>query len=139
MESHVQFRKSSARPRHVATACLDWLVHDLESLSNVDDPEGNTHDSMPGFSPRGLVGGYATFPDNQYQYPMQQYGYGSLPPQNSHYNMLPPPGRPLTGDVTSQSYHPDTTMRKVSTLSSTNEDETNETDLQEMKLTDSTK
>ena len=46
MESHEQFRKSSVRPQHVATACLDWLVHDLESLSNVDDPEGNTHGSM---------------------------------------------------------------------------------------------
>ena len=123
-------------PLGVVTSLKEQLQRPMQKTET-----GNHNEfvGMPGFSPRGLVGGYATFPDNQYQYPMQQYGYGSLPPQNSHYNMLPPPGRPLTGDVTSQSYHPDTTMRKVSTLSSTNEDETNETDLQEMKLTDSTK
>jgi len=46
---------------------------------------------------------------------------------------LLPPGPPYSGGyVASQSYHPDTTMRKVSTLSSTNEDETD--DQQDMKV-----
>lgn len=46
MESHEQFRKSSALPRHAATACPDWVAHDVESSSNVDDPGGSIHDSM---------------------------------------------------------------------------------------------
>lgn len=79
---------------------------------------------MPGFSPRGLVGGYATFSENTHQYPIQQYG--SLPPQNSLYNTVLHPGPPYSGGEVSQSYHHDTTMRKVSTLSSSNEDETDE-------------
>lgn len=83
---------------------------------------------MPGFNPRGLMGGYPTFSENTCQYPMQQYG--SLPPQNSLYNTLLPPAPRYSGSEVSQSYHPDTMMRKVSTLSSTNEDVTDETDQQ---------
>lgn len=123
----------SAYPKALPSGPKTSLTNKEQLRLPMQTETGNYNEfvGMPGFSPSGLVGGYATFSENTYQYPMQQYG--SLPPQNSLYNTLLTPGPPYSGgDVASQSYHPDTTMRKVSTLSSTNEDETD--DQQDMKV-----